>query len=179
VEFIKLNITNIENNRKDRQRLHGFSWSNASCTQITVPFSETVSNPGNWDKYAIRRQTVLAALFAAVPLQDHWAQSSSSLRIAAKCRSAATKHYILNRQTSLCANIGVNELPGKPTVPNGIHGLNASMKQILSLGGPHFRHTVSALSFGMFFYMRCQILQYTSLLHFLVMAINFVPYGGK
>jgi hypothetical protein len=52
-------------------------------------------------------------------------------------------------------------------------------KQILSLGGPHFRHTVSALSFGMFIYMRRKTLQYTSLPRFLVMAMNFVPYGGK
>jgi len=63
---------------------------------------------------------------------------------------------------------------------NGIHGLSASIKQILSLGGLNFRHTVSALSFGMFFfYMRPKTLQYNSLPHFLVTVMNFVPYGGK
>ena len=118
MEFLRLSITNTENNRKDRDRLHGFSWSNASCTQITIPFSETVSILGSRDKYAIRRQNVLAAPLDAVRLQDHWAQSSSSQRIAEKCRSAETKHYILNKQMPLCANIGVNELPAKPSVRN-------------------------------------------------------------
>ena len=53
------------------------------------------------------------------------------------------------------------------------------MKQILSMGGLHFIHTVSALSFGMFFYIQHTGLQHTSLPHLLVMAMESVPYGEK
>ena len=56
----------MEKHRTDRGRFYGFSWSNASFTQITVPFSETVSNQDNRDKYAIHKR-VQATVCCAVP----------------------------------------------------------------------------------------------------------------
>jgi hypothetical protein len=64
----------------------------------------------------------------------------------------------------LCASTGINELPGKPGMRNRIHVLNTSKKQILSLGGLQFGHTVSAISSRIFFFIRdvkyCSILAY-------------------
>jgi hypothetical protein len=62
---------------------------------------------------------------------------------------------------------------------NRIHGPIASMKQILSLGGPHFVLTVNPFLFGMFFAIRHTVLQHSGLPHFLVMAMNSVRYGEK
>jgi hypothetical protein len=62
---------------------------------------------------------------------------------------------------------------------NRIHGLNASKKEILSLGAQYFSPTVSSLSFGMFSDIGRKKLQYTTLPSFLITAMNSLPYGGK